>query len=60
MIRDEAQIKAERDRRIQEFRAEIRARIPDPSKGSGMSAKNKRDPPYDSLGRKTYSANGGG
>jgi len=46
VIRDEAQTKAERDRRIQEFRTEIRAR------------QNNRDPPHDSSGRKTYSANG--
>jgi hypothetical protein len=46
VIRDEAQTKAERDRRIQEFRAEIRARIPDPSKvTAGDPAKQHRPAP---------------
>ena len=46
VIRDEAQTKAERDRRIQEFRAEIRARIPDPSKvTAGDPAKQERPAP---------------
>jgi hypothetical protein len=46
VIRDEAQTKAERDRRIQEFRAEIRARIPDPSKvTAGDPAKQQRPAP---------------
>ena len=46
VIRDEAQTKAERDRRIQEFRAEIRARIPDPSKvTAGDPAKQARPAP---------------
>ena len=46
VIRDEAQTKAERDRRIQEFRAEIRARIPDPSKvTTGDPAKQQRPAP---------------
>jgi len=46
VIRDQAQAKAERDRRIQEFRAEIRARIPDPSKvTAGDPAKQARPAP---------------
>jgi hypothetical protein len=46
VIRDEAQTKAERDRRIQEFRAAIRARIPDPSKvTAGDPAKQARPAP---------------
>jgi hypothetical protein len=46
VIRDEAQTKAERDRRIQEFRAEIRARIPNPSKVTGGDpAKQQRPAP---------------
>jgi len=46
VIRDEAQTKAERDTRIQEFRAEIRARIPDPSKvTAGDPAKQERPAP---------------
>jgi hypothetical protein len=46
VIRDEAEAKAERDRRIQEFRAEIRARIPDPSKvTAGDPAKQARPAP---------------
>jgi hypothetical protein len=46
VIRDEAESKAERDRRIQEFRAEIRARIPDPSKvTAGDPAKQARPSP---------------
>ena len=45
-IRDEAQTKAERDRTIQEFRAEIRARIPVPSKvTAGDPAKQARPAP---------------
>ena len=46
VIRDEAESKAERDRRIQEFRAAIRARIPDPSKvTTGDPAKQQRPAP---------------
>jgi hypothetical protein len=46
VIRDEAQTKAERDRRIQEFRTEIRARIPAPSKVTGGDpAKQPRPAP---------------
>jgi hypothetical protein len=46
VIRDEAQTKAERDRRIEEFRAEIRARIPNPSKvTAGDPAKQARPAP---------------
>ena len=46
VIRDEAQTKAERDRRIQEFRDEIRARIPNPSKvTAGDPAKQERPAP---------------
>jgi hypothetical protein len=46
VIRDEAQAKAERDRRIQEFRAEIRARNPQTSKATaGDPAKQARPAP---------------
>ena len=46
VIRDEAQTKAERDRRIQEFRAEILARNPQTSKGTaGDPAKQARPAP---------------
>jgi hypothetical protein len=46
VIRDETEAKAERDRRIQEFRAEIRALIPHPSKvTAGDPAKQARPAP---------------
>jgi DNA repair exonuclease SbcCD ATPase subunit len=46
VVRDPAEAKAERDRRIQEFRAQIRARIPDPSKVTvGDPAKQERPAP---------------
>jgi hypothetical protein len=46
VIPDEAEVKAERDRRIQEFRAEILARIPHTSKGTaGDPAKQARPAP---------------
>src|SRR5207244_12864652 len=41
VIRDAAEAKAERDRTIQQFRAEIQARIPDPSQMN--SAKVEKD-----------------
>src|SRR5207244_8958091 len=44
--RDDAEAKAERDRRIQEFRDEMRARIPHTSKGTaGDQAKQARPAP---------------
>ena len=51
---DPAQVQAERDRRIQELSAEIRARIADPSKVNSWrpEQESKRDPPHDSLGRR--------
>jgi hypothetical protein len=46
VVRDPAEAKAERDRRIQEFRAQIGARIPDPSKATaGDPAKQERPAP---------------
>ncbi len=46
VVRDPAEAKAERDRRIQEFRDEIRARIPNPSKvTAGDPAKQERPAP---------------
>jgi len=46
VVRDPAEAKAERDRRIQEFRDEIRARVPQPSKGTaGDPAKQGRPAP---------------
>src|SRR5881227_808982 len=46
VVRDPAEAKAERDRRIQEFRDEIRARIPPTSKGTaGDPAKQARPGP---------------
>jgi len=46
VVRDPAEAKAERDRRIQEFRDEIRARVPQPSKGTaGDPAKQARPAP---------------
>jgi len=46
VIPDAAEAKTERDRRIQEFRDEIRARVPQPSKGTaGDPAKQGRPAP---------------
>ena len=46
VIPDAAEARAERERRIQEFRAEILARIPHPSKGTGGDpAKQERTSP---------------
>ena len=46
VIRDPAEAKAERDRRIQEFRDEIRTRIPSPSKvTAGDPTKQERPAP---------------
>ena len=46
VVLDPAEAKAERDRRIQEFRAEMLARIPHPSKGTGGDpAKQERPSP---------------
>jgi len=46
VVRDAAEATAERDRRIQQFRAEIRARIPDPSQPDAKVEKDRmtRDP----------------
>src|SRR5437762_11990670 len=45
VIRDEAQTKAEKDRRIEEYRAEIQTRAPQPSKGTARNPPKQAPPP---------------
>jgi hypothetical protein len=53
--RDPAQLKAERDKIIQQVSAEIRALIPDDSKMKAqMERENKSEAPKNSLGWKSY------